>query len=132
MKKLTYALLLLAGHSYAQFAPGNLVIYRVGDGATTLTTAAAPVFLDEYTPTGTLVRSVPMPIKASGANKPLTASGTSFTEGMVNRSADGRFLVLTGYAQELGDNSKLSSTLATDVNRVIGLVDMAGNINTTT
>src|SRR5207248_6179313 len=39
------------------FTQGNIVVYRVGDGSSTpgLSSNAAPVFLDEYTPTGTLV-----------------------------------------------------------------------------
>src|SRR5207244_1340900 len=40
-------------------APNDLVIFRVGDGTAALGTTATPVFLDEYTPTGTLVRSIP-------------------------------------------------------------------------
>ncbi len=36
-----------------KFTGGNLVVYRVGSGTGALTNAAAPVFLDEYTSTGT-------------------------------------------------------------------------------
>ena len=59
----------------APFTAGNIVVYRVGDGGAATTSAAAPVFLDEYTPatpTWTLVQSVPMPVADSGANQMLT------------------------------------------------------------
>jgi hypothetical protein len=36
----------------AGFSPGNLVVVRVGTGLTALSSAAAQVFLDEYTPSG--------------------------------------------------------------------------------
>src|SRR6476646_382680 len=37
----------------AAFTPGDLVVYRVGDGSASLTGIATAVFLDEYTPAGT-------------------------------------------------------------------------------
>jgi hypothetical protein len=133
MQKLIYSLLLfLSLKGLAQFTPGNLVIYRVGDGTAALTNTGTAVFLDEYTPAGTFVRSIPMPTQASGSNKPLIASGTALTEGYLNRSADKQYLTLTGYAQALGDPNKIATTTASAVNRVIGIVDYAGNINTTT
>src|SRR5436190_21706313 len=63
------------------FTQGNIVVYRVGDGSIALAPAAAAVFLDEYTPTGTLVQSIAMPRTTSGLNKRLTATGTSTSEG---------------------------------------------------
>ena len=52
----------------AGFTPGNLVVVRVGAGATALSNAATQVFLDEYSPTGGLVQSVPLPGGASAAS----------------------------------------------------------------
>src|SRR4051812_13327517 len=40
------------------FTPGDVLIYRVGDGASPIGSTAAAVFLDEYTPAGALVQSV--------------------------------------------------------------------------
>lgn len=114
----------------AQFTAGNLVIYRVGDGTASLVNTGNPVFLDEYTPTGTLVQSVAMPTTANGNNKALVSGGTSTTEGMMTRSADGKFLVLTGY-DGVGTTS-LSASDAPVKNRVVGIVNSAGAINTTT
>ena len=63
----------------APFTPGNLVIYRVGNGTDSLANTGSPVFLDEFSPAGTLVQSRPMPTTASGANRRLVASGTTAT-----------------------------------------------------
>src|SRR4051812_29724610 len=40
------------GGTEAPFTPGNIVVCRAGDGINSLSAAAAPVFLDEYTPGG--------------------------------------------------------------------------------
>lgn len=87
---------LLGGGGAAAFTPGNLVIYRIGNGTDALSNFGNPVFLDEYTPTGTLVQSVPLPTTASGANRRLISSSI-VQEGMLTRSSDGRYLILTGY-----------------------------------
>ena len=112
------------------FTPGNLVIYRVGTGTGSLVNTGNPVFLDEYTPAGTLVRSVPMPTADTLPNRAFYASGTASSEGMISRSADGRYLVLTGYASTY--TSSLSGTAGSVVNRVIGRVDASAAIDTTT
>ena len=66
--------------------PGNVVIYHVGDGSVPLTNKGSPVFLDEYTPSGTLVQSIPMPTAANGSNRQLIASGTATAEGFLTLS----------------------------------------------
>src|SRR5438046_4359269 len=88
------------------FTLGNLVVYRVGDGSASLNASATPVFLDEFTPSGTLVQSVAMPTVVNGSNKKLTASGSATTEGFLTRSADGRFIVLAGYDAAPGTRSE--------------------------
>ncbi len=77
--------------------PGNLVIYRVGTGAAALSNAAQPVFLDEYTPAGTLVQSLALPTAVNGSNRRLAASGTATSEGLLSRSADGQYLIVPGH-----------------------------------
>ena len=64
----------------AVITPGNLVIYRTGDGAAALSNVATAVFLDEYTPAGALVQSIPMTTTGGSA---LTAVGNATTEGIV-------------------------------------------------
>lgn len=94
----------------AQFTPGNLAVLRVGDGTTSLNSAAAPVFIDEYTPAGNLVGTTPLP--ASGTDNKLTNSGTSTSEGMLTLSANGQYLLTTGYNAEVGTAGVTSSTSA--------------------
>ena len=116
----------------ASFTPGDLVVYRVGDGSAGLVNTGAAVFLDEYTPSGTLVQSIALPTTNNGNNKPLIASGTASSEGLLSRSADGRYLALTGYGTTLGGGLSLSGTFANSVPRTVGLVDSAGTIDTST
>src|SRR5213594_3227546 len=66
---------------------GNLVIYRVGTGASAIASSATAVFLDEYaTSGGSAVQSIAMPTTDSGSNQTLTASGTATSEGLLTRS----------------------------------------------
>jgi hypothetical protein len=113
------------------FTPGDIVVYRVGDGTTALGSAAAPVFLDEYTPSGTLVQSTPLPTTASGASAALTASGTATSEGLLTLSGDGRYLIVPGYDAAAG-TAKIASTASATIPRTVGRVDAAGDVDTTT
>ena len=117
--------------SAAGFAAGNLVVYRVGDGAAGLGSTATVVFLDEYTPSGTLVQSIQLPTAVNGLHRRLTASGTATSEGFLTRSADGNYVVLTGYDAALGTAS-VAGTASATVNRVVGRVDSLGTVDTTT
>lgn len=125
------ALLAPIGFS-APFTPGNLVVYRVGSGTGNLLNTGNPVFLDEYTPAGVLVQSIALPTEVSGAHRRLVASGTATTEGLLTRSANGNFLILTGYDSALPHTVSLPTTDADTVNRVVGRVDHNGNVDTTT
>ena len=116
--------------SAATFTSGNIVIFRVGDGSTALINTGNPVFLDEYTPAGVLVQSIAMPTVAVGSNKALVASGAATSEGLITTSTDGQYVFLTGYDGVAA--TSLSGTTGAAKNRVIGRVDAAGNINTTT
>lgn len=112
------------------FTPGNIVVYRVGTGTGSLVNTGNPVFLDEYTPAGALVQSIALPTAATLPQHAVIASGTATSEGFLARSADGRYLVVTGYASTY--TSSLANTAGTVVNRVIGRVDAGGTIDTTT
>ncbi|MCU1347361.1 MAG: polymorphic outer membrane protein, partial [Acidobacteria bacterium] len=130
------ALLLIAAVSIAPpalaaaFTPGNIVVYRVGTGAAALGSTATAVFVDEYTTAGAFVQSIAMPTAVAGAQRRLTAAGTS-AEGFVNRSVDGQYLLLTGYDAATGTAGVATSTSAT-VNRVIGRIDTSGTVDTST
>ena len=115
----------LAFATLAQAAPitaGNVVIYRVGDGAAALSGAAAAVSLDEYTPTGTFVQSIALPSTGTGA---LTAIGNSTTEGLISISGDGNRLVFSGYRADAGTASPNVGT----IHKVLGSVDISGTPN---
>src|SRR5688572_24704564 len=116
----------------AGFIVGNLVVVRVGTGGDALTNTGNAVFLDEYTPTGTLVQSVALPALPAGANHPFTLDGTAVLEGALARSPDGRYLVLSGYATSPSAPQPLQSYAASSVGRVVARIDGGGLINTTT
>ena len=116
--------------SAADPTPGDLVVLRVGAGSAALSSAATEVFLDEYTPAGSLVRSVPLPTSATSGHR-LTVSGTSTAEGALALSADGRYLTLAGYDADPGTAGVASSSAAT-VARTVGRVDGTGAVDTST
>src|SRR6266705_3206108 len=96
---LCLATILDANHAQAAaFTMGDLVVVRVGDGAAALTGNATAAFLDEYTPGGVLVQSIPLPTLASGGNQPMTLSGSATSEGFLALSQNGMYLTLGGYA----------------------------------
>ncbi|MBL8756192.1 MAG: hypothetical protein JNK15_23055 [Planctomycetes bacterium] len=110
---------------------GNLYVVRVGDGLAALSNASTPTFVDEYTQSGTLVQSIALPTAASGLNQPFTNSGTATSEGFLNVSDNGQYLVLGGYAVAPGLLGVATSANPT-VGRVIGRIDLLGNVDTST
>jgi uncharacterized repeat protein (TIGR01451 family) len=115
----------------AAFTPGNLVLYRMNNGAAALSANGTAVFLDEYTTAGALVQSIAVPTTTVGAQRRLVCSGTATTEGFLTRSTDGQYVVFSGYDAALNTASITTSTSAT-VPRVIGRVDANGTIDTST
>ena len=115
----------------APFTANDLVIYRVGTGQGTLSSAANPVFLDEFDQSGAFVQTVAMPTAANGSNRTLTASGTATSEGELTLSADGSYLMLTGYDAAVGTAS-VAGTASATTNRVVGRVDANGVVDTST
>jgi hypothetical protein len=114
------------------FTPGDLVVYRVGDGAGQLVSTGNAVFLDEYTPSGTLVQSIALPTSNSGSNKSLIASGVATSEGLLTLSPNNEFLGLTGYNATPGGTTGLAGSASTTIPRVVGLVPSSGAPDTTT
>jgi hypothetical protein len=110
---------------------GNVVVVRVGDGSAPLTNASTPTFLDEYTPAGAFVQSIPLPTAVSGLNQPCTNSGTATSEGFLNVSTNGFYLLVGGYGVAPGTASVAASTNP-PVPRVIARVDVLGQVDTTT
>ncbi len=106
------------------FTPGNLVVYRVGDGAAALSAVSAAGFLEERTTGGTIVQTIPMPV--TGTNQ-LSNAGSATTEGFITRSQNGSFLSVPGYNAPPG-TAAIAGTTAATTNRVINVVDNTGNI----
>ncbi|HZR22713.1 MAG TPA: Ig-like domain repeat protein [Vicinamibacterales bacterium] len=115
----------------AGFTLGNIVVYRVGDGSTGLGSAAAPVFIDEFTASGTLVQSIAMPTSVNGANRRLTSSGSATNDGFLTLSADGRYVMVSGYDANV-TTASVATTTSSAVNRVVGRIDNAGTVDTST
>ena len=118
-------------HAATGFTAGDVVVYRVGTGSAALGKTGTAVFLDEYTPSGSLVQSVALPTAASGNNKPLVASGTASSEGMLTLSADSSVLVATGYDTTPGAADPSAATSAS-VPRTVATVNNSDAINSTT
>ncbi len=133
--KISVCIVALAGLAASALAggfnSGNIVVVRVGDGITARSGAANAVFLDEYTPSGTFVQSLPMPNVGAGAVGGFTLSGTATSEGALALSGNGQYLTLGGYGAALGTTS-VSSSSTTSVARVAARVDIAGNVDLST
>lgn len=129
--RLLPAILCLAAAAAAQITPGNLVVLRVGTGASALTNAGTQVFLDEYTAAGAFVQTVPMPTVLNGAQRPFVCSGTASSEGGLTQSVDGRYLIAMGYGAAPGTAS-IASTASASVPRVCARIALDETIDTTT
>ncbi len=116
----------------AAFTPGNLALYRVGTGTGTLVNTGNPVFIDEYSPSGTLVQSIALPTTTSASVNACLASGTSTSEGLLSRSSDASALLATCYKRDLGGTGSLSSTTGAAVPRLVVRINGAGAVDTST
>jgi hypothetical protein len=120
------ALVMCGSSIAAPITNGNLVILRTGTGSGSLTNAAAAVFLDEYTPAGTLVQSIIVPASGGAA---LTLSGNQAAEGILSRSQDGTLITFAGYRKAAGGTNPGLDAPST-VPRVIATLNPAGEVNT--
>ncbi len=125
MNKIFLVALTLAAFptAHAQFTPGNLVVLRDGSGLSALTSAGTAIYLDQYTTAGSIVSSQAIP--ASGPTA-LVNSGSAGSEGALNLSANGQYLVFSGYNTNAGVTSIASSTAAA-APRGVATVDAIGN-----
>ena len=104
------------------FEPGDLAVLRIGDGTAPLTSASTAIFIDEYTTAGVFVQSHPISAAATISN-----SGTATSEGQLQLSADGQYLVFAGYNSAPGTAS-IAGTSAATVQRAVGRIDASGNV----
>ncbi len=115
---------LLAITTNAQFTAGRLVVLQVGDGSAALGNTATPVFLKEFTTTGTA--GVSLTIPTTGTTR-LTQSGSATSEGQITLSADGQFINIAGY-DAAATTAGIAATSSATVNRVINTVDAGGTV----
>ncbi len=137
MKKqlLISSLCAIAFSASSQFTPSRLAVYRVGDGTTITNNRTSAVFVDEYL-TSSLDQTTPtmslnIPVSTTGSNYRLTSimrsSASAFqVEGMSGLSPDGNHLAIIGYDQETG------ATVTNSTIKVVGLINAAGQVNTST
>ena len=119
----TIAIFALIASAQAQFTPGDLVVLQVGNGGT-LSSAAAPLFLDQFTSTTagqTVTPFITIPSDGSG----LVLSGSASSEGSLTRSTDGSILTFGGYSAASGTASIASGTAP----REVGVVGASGQFS---
>src|SRR5665213_1879517 len=117
------ALLSLAAAAHAQlFTAGDLVVLQDGNGSAALSSAGTAIFLDQYTTSGSFLNSLAIPSTGSSA---LVNSGTASSEGTLNLSANGQYLVFAGYNVAAGTAGVAGATSAS-VPRGIATVNSAG------
>jgi hypothetical protein len=125
--------LLASTISAVPFGLGNFVALRVGNGASALNQNATAVYLDEINnSTGATVQSILLPI---------VLSGTDYTTGALSRSADGVFIIVTGFMASVNTPHQCNVLLTTppgsgticfpNANRAIVRIDPDGVIETT-
>jgi hypothetical protein len=115
----------------AAFTLGDLVVVRVGDGTAALSSAATATFLDEYTPGGVLVQTIPLPTALSGLNQPFTLSGSATSEGFLALSQNGLYLTMGGYNAVPGTAGVTTAT-PTTVPRGVARIGLNGLVDTST
>lgn len=112
-----------------------IFVLRVGEGSVPLTNAATEVFLERRLTDGSFATSGPailsLPTSAAGKNLPLTLSGIATSEGHLSLSSNGKYVLLAGYDALVG-TPLVSSTTSDVVPRVVGRVDAAFAIDTST
>lgn len=116
------------GQTQTPFHSGNILLSRIGDGTLSLvSTRARPAFIDEYTPSGQLVQSIPLS-NALTPNRNLVFKGVNYMEGGLSLSADGRYITLCGYNAPVNT----SSVGLISVEKTIARIDLNGAVNTST
>jgi Immunoglobulin I-set domain/Immunoglobulin domain len=113
-------------------ATNNLAVIRVGDGAQTLTVNGNSMFLDQYATNGNYVNTVTIPDSGSTASVTIGwdningVNSGSTTGSCLNRSLDGRYMVIAGYNTNLNYGDSLVNSFAAAVPRGIGLINSHG------
>lgn len=112
------------------FLPDYLVVERIGDGSSALSSAAFAIFLDQFNPSvpGGPVTTTAMPTGVG--TLAATDSGSATSNGYLSRTTDGTAIVTSGYNAAVGTASVAGSAPGT-INRTFGLVTTPTSVNTT-
>jgi hypothetical protein len=89
----------------APFSGGSLVVERIGNGTTTLSSSAAQISVLEVTTAGSLTQTIILP---SGTSDPQTDSGSATSNGYLNTY--GGFVSVPGYNNAAGTASVVVTT----------------------
>lgn len=108
---------------FAQFTAGNIAVLQAGDGINSFTNTGNQIIIREFSTSGAPTFSLPI----STSLNPLIISGSATSEGQLNLSPNGKYLVFAGYAQSLPNTFNLSSSTAATINRGVGILDAAAN-----
>lgn len=112
------ALVSLTSANAANLTVGNIIVERIGDGTTALSSAAAGIAVLEYTTTGTAVQTITFP--TTGGTQQ-TDSGSATSNGYLN-SYNG-FVAVTG-----NNNSAGTASVASQNTKVTSIIDSTGNV----
>lgn len=113
------------------FTPGNIVVVRLGDGTPINSSTTSPIFLDEYTPAGSFVRSIALPAVDNGANLRISNLASKGTYDLLTLSAKSQFLTLVGYTLSAGSPYPGGINQASN-NRTVARIGYDGIVNTST
>jgi hypothetical protein len=115
------AALSLAGGHAAPFTPGNIIVGRLGDGNTTLSSNATSISLLEFSPSGG-APSQTLSTQFAGENLQ-TDSGSATSNGYIGFGG-GKYLAVSGHNATVGTASVASSN-----NKVAQIIDVTtGNV----
>ena len=102
----------------APFSGGSVVVERIGDGTTALTSAAAQISVLEVTTAGSLTQTIILP---SGTSDPQTDSGSATSNGYLNTYG--------GFVSVPGVNAALGTASVASLNaKVNSLLDSTGSV----
>ncbi len=134
----------------APFTAGDLVVMRADDGGSVgINNDGAPAFLDEYTPSGTLVESIALPFNSTQSNlypgssdyspavggagssnpNPFVISASAGPAGYLSLSPNGQYLSFAGYDASLPSTVSLKGS--SDL-REVATVNINGTLDDST
>lgn len=106
----------------ANLSPNNLVVERIGNGSTTLSSAAADVSILEYSTSGSLVQTLSSQFTSATL---LTDSGTATSNGYLN--------TYNGYLAVSGMNSAAGTASVASLNaKAVNILGTSGNVESRT